>query len=67
MGQRTVEVAKEQIVDQILANSTYQPNAGLIVQLRASLLKLSKSDLGNLKLIVELKMDEAAEALREAK
>jgi len=50
-----MEKTKEQLVDEILSNSVYQPDSGVIVQLRVALLKMSKSNLYNLLLIIGIK------------
>jgi ribosome modulation factor len=57
---------KESILDTILTNSVYTPESGLIQQLRHTMSKLSKSDLSNLGLIIQIKMDDAAEALEDS-
>jgi hypothetical protein len=46
---------KEKCVDAILENGTYLPDSGLVLRLKKQLMRLSRSDLEGLKLIIELK------------
>lgn len=52
--------AKEADLDDILENSVYQPDSGLIVALRAALGRLPADQIANLKLVVLLKAADAA-------
>ena len=53
------QLYKIQLVDWILTNSVYMPDSGMILQLRAALLKLSRSQLGSLKVLINLKIADA--------
>lgn len=61
MGMQSVQATKEKLVDEILFYGTYMPSSGMIQRLRSVLLKLSKDDLGCLKLIIDIKMSDAAD------
>lgn len=50
-----MNITKEELVKQILANPVYMPESGVYKQLEQSLLKLSKDNLSNLKMIIEFK------------
>ena len=50
---------KVHLVDSILKNSVYMPESGMILRLRAALLKLSRSQLGSLKVLINLKIADA--------
>jgi len=49
------------LVEKILCQGVYMPDSGLIVQLRSALMKLSKDTLGQLDIIVSLKMSDAVD------
>lgn len=46
---------KEEIVDEILKNPVYQPDSGVIVNLKKALLKLTFSSLHNLRMVLLFK------------
>ena len=48
---------KEGLIEQLLHNSVYMPDSGLIVGLTKALKRLSKTDLENLLMVVNLKQD----------
>lgn len=50
---------KERLVKQILDNRTYHEDSGVHQNLKIALMRLSKSDLGNLLTILELKLRDA--------
>ena len=57
---QTEPETKDDLLDELLANSVYMPDSGMVVQLRKSLSKLSKSDLINLLVLVDVKQCDAA-------
>src|SRR5438874_417367 len=59
--ERGVSVAldKYAIIEDVLSNSVYTPQAGMIVQLRKTLGKMSRSDLSNLQVIIAIKTADA--------
>jgi hypothetical protein len=57
---------KVHLVDSILKNSVYMPESGMILRLRAALLKLSRSQLGSLKVLINLKIADATNINRIA-
>lgn len=52
-------MTKEDLIHKILENSVYMPEAGMRERLSKSLLKLSKSDLFNLELLIEIRISDA--------
>lgn len=58
----SVQPAKHTMVTEILKNDVYMPDSGVWCRLYNRLMALSTSDLYNLKLIVDLKIQAAVEA-----
>lgn len=61
-----VQATKQKHVDDILRNSVYLPEAGMMKRLRRVLLKLSNDDLGCLMLAVGIQIIDFAQPLVEA-
>ena len=57
-------MSKEEIIAELLKNTVYQPDSGVVVNLRKALMKLSEADLNNLSLITNLRI---TAAIRESK
>ncbi len=58
---KTANDKKKNHVEKILENTAYLPASGLRMSLAKQLMKLSASDLGNLALIVRIKMQDAVD------
>jgi hypothetical protein len=54
-------VTKVELVEDILKNNVYQPDSGLVRNLKKALTKLSYSDLSNLRSVILCKVDDALE------
>lgn len=56
-----LEAHKRQIAHKILANETYLPDSSVYRGLHRALMKLSRNDLFNLFMLIELKLSDMAE------
>lgn len=62
---QSTQATKEKLVAEILENSVYLPESGVYQRLREQLLRLSKDDLGCLKLVIEIKVRDAEQEERK--